>query len=431
MNYDLKPPNQGQIKKNKRSVLSVLYYVLGISVTIIALVFVINGLTPAIEAHTVAQEPQPVEVNREYIKGEIKSGDTLTGLLGAYLTPQNIHNLNKQCKKIFPLSRITTGQPYRITLLDGNIESFEYDINPEKQLIITSEKDGFSVDKKLIEYDIEIELVNGVITTSLFEAIAEIGEEPELAMNIAGIFAWDIDFILDIRSGDQFQALVEKRSREGKPAGYGQILAAEFTNQSENYRAFLFSDGDRPESYYDENGDNVRKLFLKAPLSFSHISSGFSMRRLHPVTKTWKSHPAIDYAAPYGTPIKSVGDGTIIQISKDKYNGRHIKMRHNSTYQTLYLHMNKFAKGMTKGKKVYQGEIIGYVGSTGLATGPHLCFRMYKNGKTVNPNKIKTRSAEPISNINKPAYLSAIEPLVARFKKPQQLVATNRMQESQ
>ena len=430
MNYDVKPPNQGQIKKKSRSALTVLYYVLGLSVTIIALGFVINGLTPSIEAHTVVPEPQPVEVNREFITGEIKSGDTLTGLLGAYLTSQNIHNLNKQCKKIFPLSRITTGQPYRITLVDGNIKSFEYDINPEKQLIITSELDGFSVDKKLIEYDIEIELVKGTITTSLFEAITEIGEQPELAMNLAGIFAWDIDFILDIRSGDQFQALVEKRSREGKPAGYGQILAAEFTNQSENYRAFLFSDGDRPESYYDENGDNVRKLFLKAPLSFSHISSGFTRRRLHPVTKTWKSHPAIDYAAPYGTPIKAVGDGTIIKISKDKYNGRHIKIRHNSTYQTLYLHMNKFAKGITKGKKVYQGEVIGYVGSTGLATGPHLCFRMYKNGNTVNPNKVKTRSAEPVSEVNKTAYLSTIEPLFARFTPPQ-LVAASRQQESQ
>ncbi len=429
MDYDLKPPNQSPIRKKSRSALSVLYYVSGIAVTIIALGIVFHGLTPSTEAHTVAPEPQQIEVNREFISGSIKSGDTLTGLLGAYLTPQNIYVLNKQCKKVFPLSRITTGQPYRITLVDGVIERFEYDINPEKQLIITREQDGFSVDKRLIEYDIEIELVKGVISSSLFEAITEIGEEPELAMNLAGIFAWDIDFILDIRSGDHFQALVEKRSRDGKPAGYGQILAAEFTNQAETYRAFLFQDGERPESYYDKNGENVRKLFLKAPLSFSHISSGFSMRRLHPVTKTWKSHPAIDYAAPYGTPIKAVGDATIIKISKNKYNGRHIKLRHNSTYQTLYLHMNKFARGMKKGKKVYQGEIIGYVGSTGLATGPHLCFRMYKNGKPVNPNRVKTRSAKPVSALNKTAYLSSIESLMARFTQPQ-LVADNRSQES-
>lgn len=429
MDYDLKPPNHGPISKKSRSALSVLYYVLGLTVTIIALGAVFHGLTPSTEAHSVIQEPPPVEINREFINGTIKSGDTLTGLLGAYLTPQNIHTLNKQCKKIFPLSRITTGQPYRITLVDGVIESFEYDINPERQLIITYEQDRFAVDKKDIEYDITVELVKGTISSSLFEAITEIGEEPELAMNIAGIFAWDIDFILDIRSGDQFQALVEKRSRDGKEAGYGQILAAEFTNQSETYRAFLFRDGERPESYYDENGENVRKLFLKAPLSFSRISSGFSMKRLHPVTKTWKSHPAIDYAAPYGTPIKAVGDGTIVTISKNKYNGRHIKLRHNSTYQTLYLHMNKFAKGMKKGKKVYQGEVIGYVGSTGLATGPHLCFRMYKNGKPVNPTKVKTRSAEPISSMNRTAYLSAIEPLVARFTQPQ-LVAANDQQVS-
>ena len=261
MDYDLKPPNQSQIRKKSRSALSVLYYVLGLSVTIIALGIIFLELTPPTEAHSVVAEPQPIEIIREQINGSIKSGDTLTGLLGAYLTPQNIYNLNKQCKNIFPLSRITTGQPYRINLADGLIDSFEYDINPEKQLIITREQDGFSVDKILIEYDIELELVKGVISTSLFEAITEIGEEPELAMNLAGIFAWDIDFILDIRSGDQFQALVEKRSREGKPAGYGQILAAEFTNQAETYRAFLFQDGERPESYYDVNGDNVRKMF--------------------------------------------------------------------------------------------------------------------------------------------------------------------------
>jgi murein DD-endopeptidase MepM/ murein hydrolase activator NlpD len=435
MNLDFKPPRQSSAIKKTRSSLNVLYYVLGLAVTIIALVIVFVNLTPSTEAYTVTPElqlptePKLPEIHREYITGEIKSGDTISGLLGIYLTSQNLYNLNLQCKPLFPLSRITTGQPFRITLADGEFEHFEYDINPEKQLIIDYDQEQFSVSKELIEYDIEIEMIKGTINSSLFETIADIGEKPEMAMNLAGIFAWDIDFILDIRTGDHFQALVEKRSRDGKPAGYGQILAAEFTNQDEGYRAFLFQDGDRPSSYYDENGDNVRKMFLKAPLSFSRISSGYTLHRFHPITKRWKAHPAIDYAAPRGTPIKSVGDGTIIKISKDRYNGRHIKIRHNSTYQTLYLHMERFAKGMKRGKKVYQGEVIGYVGSTGLATGPHLCFRMYKNGSTVNPNKVKTRSAEPVSEANKIAFFSAIKPLSAQFSPPQ-LLATNSLQES-
>jgi murein DD-endopeptidase MepM/ murein hydrolase activator NlpD len=428
MDFDYKSPTRSSIKKPRSFNLTVLYYVLGLAVTIIALGIVFQSLATSTEAHTVIAEPQPTPIHREYISGKIKSGDTLTALLGDYLTTQSIHYLNKQCKPIFPLSRITAGQPFRITLADGIIERFEYDINPEKQLIINCEQEQFTVSKELIQYDIEIELIKGTITSSLFETIGEIGERPELAMNLAGIFAWDIDFILDIRTGDRFQALVEKRSRDGKPAGYGEILAAEFTNQNETYRAFLFQDGERPSSYYDENGDNVRKLFLKAPLSFSRISSGFTARRFHPITKTWKSHPAIDYAAPHGTPIKSVGDGTIIKISKDRYNGRHIKIRHNSTYQTLYLHMNKFAKGLKKGKKVYQGEVIGYVGSTGLATGPHLCFRMYKNGKPVNPNRVKTRSAKPVSANNRDTYLSTIQPLAAQFAS-ERLVAVNLHQE--
>ncbi len=239
--------------------------------------------------------------------------------------------------------------------------------------------------------------VRGRIDSSLFEAVTSTGESDVLAMNLADIFAWDIDFILDIREGDSFQALVEKRYREGKPAGYGRILAAEFTNQGTTFQAFLYQDGDRRPDYFDADGQSLRKAFLKAPLSFSRISSGFTMRRYHPITKTWKAHPAIDYAAPRGTPIKSVGDGTIIKKGYTRGNGNYVKIRHNSSYETLYLHMKGFAKGIAKGKRVAQGQTIGYVGSTGLATGPHLCFRMYKNGAPVNPHRVKAPSANPVS----------------------------------
>ncbi|MEJ2199794.1 MAG: peptidoglycan DD-metalloendopeptidase family protein, partial [Desulfuromonadaceae bacterium] len=245
--------------------------------------------------------------------------------------------------------------------------------------------------------------------------VAELGEEPELALALADIFAWDVDFVRDIRVGDAFSARVEKRYREGKPAGYGRILAAEFFNRGERYLAVLFKDGDQPASYYDAGGKSVRKAFLKAPLAFSRISSGFSMKRFHPIAKTWRAHPAIDYAAPTGTPIKAVGDATISQIGYSKYNGNYIKLRHTGSYETLYLHMSRFAKGMKRGKKISQGTVIGYVGATGLATGPHLCFRMFKNGNPVNPYKIKTPAAQPISSAHMEEFKSMIPALLSQL----------------
>ena len=267
-------------------------------------------------------------------------------------------------------------------------------------MIISREAESFSIEKIPIPYTTETARVRGTIESSLFEAVTGTGESDVLAMNLADIFAWDVDFILDIRQGDSFQALVEKRYRDGQPAGYGRILAAEFTNQGTTFQAFLYQDGDRHADYYDADGQSLRKAFLKAPLSFSRISSGFTTRRFHPITKTWKAHPAIDYAAPTGTPIKSVGDGVIIKKGYTSGNGNYVKIRHNSSYETIYLHMKGFAKNIGQGKRVAQGQTIGYVGSTGLATGPHLCFRMYKNGAPVNPQRVKAPAAQPIDKSN-------------------------------
>jgi murein DD-endopeptidase MepM/ murein hydrolase activator NlpD len=359
--------------------------------------------------------PPPPEIYREIVDGEIQPGDSITTLLGAHLSLQEIQTLAGKSGDVFPLSKICAGQPFKLCLADGSFERFEYDINRDDQLIIRKDGEEFDIARVPITYTVETETIRGSITSSLFEAVAEVGENPELALALADIFAWDIDFIRDIRVGDAFQSLVEKRYRDGIPAGYGKVLAAEFVNQGTNYQAFLFQDGDRAPSYYDAEGNSLRKAFLRAPLPFSRVSSGFTMRRFHPITKTWKAHPAIDYAAPTGTPIKAVGDGTIIRKGYTKYNGNFIKIRHNSSYETLYLHMSKFARGIAQGKRILQGQVIGYVGSTGLATGPHLCFRMYKNGAPVNPNRVKTASAAPISRDQLPAYSAAIAPLAERL----------------
>jgi len=418
MQFDYQPPTGSRRAPRQKKSSHLLLCFVSILATALILPFVFSGVTTETEARTEpeASAPSPPEIRQEYIVDSVKSGESISVLLDEYLTLQEIDELSRKSRSIFPLTRICAGRPYKICLTEGEFVRFEYDIDSNEQLVIARDSQEFDILRQPIDYTVETALVRGTIDTSLFEAVTASGEQAELAMNLADIFAWDVDFILDIRQGDSFQALVEKRQRDGKPAGYGRILAAEFNNQGETYRAFYYKDGERSGGYYDETGASVRKMFLKAPLSFSRISSGFTMRRYHPITKTWKAHPAIDYAAPTGTPIKAVGDGTIVRLASDQNNGRHIKIRHNGTYQTLYLHMSSFARGMKQGKKVSQGQVIGYVGSTGLATGPHLCFRMYKHGNPVNPSSVKAKSAEPISSENLATFKASIEPMLTQLE---------------
>ncbi|MDA8164499.1 MAG: peptidoglycan DD-metalloendopeptidase family protein [Desulfobacteraceae bacterium] len=319
----------------------------------------------------VADTSGPAQPGREVIEDRIAQGETAAQLFDGYLSPGEINQLAEQCRMVFPLSRLGAGQKYRLSIHENGFERFEYDIDADEQLIICRNEDGFGVTREPIPYQVSREVVRGTVDNNLFDAMAAVGEQPELAKALGDIFAWDIDFIRDLRRGDTFQILVEKRFRDGKPAGYGKVLAAEFVNQGTTYQAFRF-EHDGAASYYDAKGNNLHKAFLMAPLSFCRISSGFTMRRFHPILKTWRAHPAIDYAAPPGTPIKTVADGIITKIGYTRYNGNFIKIRHRGGYESLYLHMRGFAQGMQDGKKLVQGQVIGYVGSTGLATGPHL-----------------------------------------------------------
>lgn len=420
MNYDFSPPNRA--KRQKKRIIKPRHWVLVGLLAVVATIFLVDnrGTVPDTEAHVGPPEmkipPQPPLPEREIHTGRVNAGDTITSLLGSYFSPRQIHDLTRQSREVFPLSRICAGRSYQLCTEEDSFKSFTYDIDSEEQLIISKSEDEFLIKREPIPYTVETDLIRGTISTSMFEAMDDAGGAPEVAIALADIFAWDIDFLRDVRKGDTFQALIEKRFRDGEPAGYGKIQAAEFTTRGRSFQAIRFTDGDRPASYYDPEGNNLRKTFLRAPLSYSRISSGFTKRRFHPITKTWKSHPAIDYAAPTGTPIMTVGDGVISKIGRTKYNGNYIKIRHNSSYETLYLHMQRFAKGMKKGKRITQGQTIGYVGSTGLATGPHLCFRMYKNQHAVNPQKIKAPSADPVSEELMPRFKEVSSPLLARLK---------------
>jgi murein DD-endopeptidase MepM/ murein hydrolase activator NlpD len=246
-----------------------------------------------------------------------------------------------------------------------------------------------------------------VVTGALYNDLQRAGADPSLAMQLADVFAWTVD-MYRIQKNDTFAVVFEERTVDGKLFGAPTVLAARYVSGPSRRDAFLFEDGDGVQ-YFDRDGRSLRKAFLKAPLKFSRISSRFSGRRLHPVQKVMKAHLGTDYAAPYGTPILAVGDGVVEKAGRTGGNGNFVKIRHNGTYSTQYLHMRRIL--VKQGQRVGQGETIGEVGSTGLATGPHVCFRFWKNGVQVDHLKEEFPSAEPLGRERMPAFTRLRDPL--------------------
>lgn len=408
---DVNPPNQSPTPRNRRP-LKRLILALGLAGVLVAGTLLTGGHRERGDVRD-SEKKGAAAAEEKTIEGSIKPGETISSLLGTLLTPAEIHELAQSSRPVFPLRNICADSAYRLSLVDGGFRNFTCDIDDDEQLVIKRDGDGFSVSREPIHYKVELVTVKGTIDSSLFEAMVKIGESEGLAIRLADIFAWDIDFFKDIQQGDTFEAVVERRYRDGKPAGDGRLLAARFVNQGELYQAFYFQDGDRSPDYYDEKGRSLRKAFLKAPLAFSRISSGYSMRRRHPITRRIRPHPAIDYAAPTGTPIHTVSDGVVTFAAYKRYNGNCVKVRHPNGWLTMYNHMSRFGKGIRGGKKVQQGQVIGYVGTTGLSTGPHLDFRMYKNGAPVNPLKVKSPPARPVSRANMAAFRETVADRVA------------------
>lgn len=349
-------------------------------------------------------------------KGVIAPGETVSQLLDDYLSPAEVEELAQLCKDVYPLSQVRAGNAYAVTVWEGDLKRFEYSIDRTKNLVVRKTSDGFKVGEKQVDFDIYTVRVAGDISLSLFGAIERQGESGALAMRLADIFGWEIDFIRDIRAGDSFRVLVEKRMHDGKLIGYGDILAAEFTNQGIRYQGFLFHDELGYPGYFDPDGESLKKAFLKVPLKFSRISSDFSWRRLHPILNKYRPHPGIDYAAPTGTPIHAVGNGTVTFAGWMRGGGNSIKLRHMNGYETYYMHMSRLAKGMKKGVKVEQGQVIGYVGSTGLATGPHLDYRMKKNGNFLNPHKVENPRAAALPDSLMAAFTKRVRQLTAHLE---------------
>lgn len=324
------------------------------------------------------------------VSGVIARGDSASELLAPYLSATSVQQLVKASQKVHPLSQIRIGQPYTLvrTPDGGDMERFEYEINDLKKLIVTRTEEGLVAHVEPIVYDFQLVRVGGTIRSSLFETLASTGESPILAVRIADIFGSEINFIKDLREGDSFSLLIEKRFRDDAFKGYGKVLGATFTNQGKRYEAYLFEAGDGGEAFYNAKGESLKKTLLKAPLAFTRISSGYSMNRKHPIFKTHKPHQGVDYAVPSGTPVKAVGDGVVTKAGWGNGFGNMVVLKHSGGLESMYSHLSGFASGAKKGTRVRQGQVIGYVGATGYATGPHLDFRLKQNGKYINPSRV-------------------------------------------
>lgn len=338
--------------------------------------------------------------------GVIKKNEFLADILLGYGVPYNaISSLAAAAKEVHDVRKLKAGDKYAMFCAKDSGETACYFVveTGAADYVVYQLNDSIAayLGKKPVTH--KIRKASGVINSSLYQTIADHDLSPELAMRLGDIYAWTVDFYR-IQRGDAFKVIFEELYVDDEPIGVGKILAAEFIHRDEKFFSFRFEQ-DSVANYFDENGESLRKAFLKAPLKFSRISSRYTMRRYHPVQKRWKAHLGTDYAAPTGTPILSTGDGTVIASTYTKFNGNYVKIKHNSTYTTQYLHMSK--RAVKKGEFVRQGEVIGYVGSTGLATGPHVCYRFWKNGKQVDPYQQDLPPSEPVN----PKYLQTFNTL--------------------
>jgi len=264
--------------------------------------------------------------------------------------------------------------------------------------------------------------ISGRISTSLWEAFLEMGEDPEIALKLADVFAWEIDFLTDPRAGDTFVIIFDEIYCDGKKIGLGDVIGARYINQAREYLAFGFPDEDGKMQYYDAEGNSLQRVFLKSPLNYRRISSYFSRRRFHPILKIYRPHYGVDYAAPTGTPVVTIGDGRVVYAGWKGGLGRYVEIRHNNVYTSCYGHLSRFAKGIRRGARVRQGQVIGYVGATGLATGPHLDFRVKRFGSYVNPLTVDYPRAEPLPEDKKDEFFARRDSILQGLK-PTQVAA--------
>ena len=329
----------------------------------------------------------------------VHSGETFTGLMNRLgLGVDEAYSMAAACDSTFDVTKLRAGNAVRAysDSLTRAVSYIVYDMDRIRQAVFQC-KDSLAVWIYEKPVTLNRRYADVSISSSLWADMARAGSSTALIIKLSDIFAWTVDFF-GLQQHDRFRIIYEEREVEGEVIGIDTIYFARFTRGENDKYAIMFDQGDGGNVYWDENGESLRKAFLKAPLEFKRISSGFSYARKHPVTGQVRPHTAVDYAAPTGTPVVAIGDGTVVSAGWAGGGGNTVKIRHNSVYTTSYMHLSKYGPGIKAGVSVKQGQVIGYVGMTGTATGPHLDFRVYQNGTAINPLTLESPSAEPIKD---------------------------------
>lgn len=332
------------------------------------------------------EEPSRVEAGLKTICDTVEKGETLFKIFSKHdLQMKEVLSIKKATLEVHPVRKLQAGRPYRFELdEDGRVSSFQYWIDDDSLLDIRRGDEGFHARKEAIPYEKRTLVLEGTIEENLICSMGEGREHLSLALELSDIYAWDIDFTTDLQKGDSWRIVAEGMYLDGKFRKFGNILAAEFQSKGRKYKAYRY-DGGGGQAYYDEEGNSLKKMFLKAPLSFRRISSYYSLRRYHPVLKIGRPHRGLDYAAARGTPVSSVGSGVVLFAGRRGQYGNFVVIRHPNNWTTCYGHLARISSSIRRGRAVEQGQVIGYVGSTGLATGPHLHFEVKHCGRNLDP----------------------------------------------
>lgn len=364
----------------------------------------------SIHAAPVLQYGIPVD-SLEARPDKVRKGDYFAKIMGRLGFDNNeAYNISRACDGVYDLRKIKVGNSY-VAYYEKEASKpsyWRYDADSRNYLVIST-KDSLAVNVVPKELEVKTRYAEVSIENSLWYDVQQAGVSTQIALEIADVYQWTIDFF-GLQKGDSFKVLYDEVMFEDEVLYIDKIRYCIFESDGTNYYAYWYDQKDGSSNrYWNEKGESLKKAFLKAPLKFSRISSGFTYARKHPITRVVRPHTGIDYAAPAGTPVMSIGDGVVIQRGYQGGGGNTVKIRHNSVYTSAYLHLSKYGQGIKAGARVKQGQIIGYVGSTGMSTGPHLDFRIWKNGTPINPLKMESPSMEPIKKENREEFYALVE----------------------
>jgi len=413
----------------KRKAVIVLLIAMGTGVALVNRFYLPNvaadkstAVAPVTDSTSIEKEPRVVygmlvDDSHTVIEDKFKRNQVLGDLLEEYNVPAKLINqLSLISRKVFDPRKIAADKKYTLIVREDSVRkatALVYEPNPIDYIVFKFE-DSLQIDVKKREVVTVEKTVAGVVQSNLSETIEKLGVSNDLTNKFVDIFGWVVDF-QRLQKGDAFKLIYREQQVEGKAIGIEQIDAIYFRHFNRDFYAFPFEQDDRLD-YYDEDGKSLKKALLKYPIEFTRISSRYTLNRFHPVQKRWKAHLGTDFAAPVGTPIRTVGDGVVLEAQYKSNNGNYVKIRHNGTYTTQYLHMSRIASGIRPGVHVRQGETIGFVGSTGLATGPHLCYRFWKNGVQVDALRADLPASEPISKQNKQSFEALKQTLMEKLQ---------------